>query len=164
MAAAAAGATTIILVDPLASRRELALRLGATHAIDPMAGDLAESIRAIVPAGATRILETSGNTAAIEKAVSVLGPRGRLALVGVPKALDATITIASLPLIAVGGSIHGVTEGDADPRTFIPRLIALYEEGRFPFDRLMTQYPLSKINEAIEDQHAGRCVKAILTM
>ena len=164
MAAAAAGAHTIILVDPLASRRDLAIDLGANHAIDPLAGDLAEAIRAIVPAGVDRILETSGNSAAIEKAVAVLGPRGRLAMVGVPKSLDATITVPSLPLISLGASICGVTEGDADPRTFIPRLIELHEEGRFPFDRLITQYPLAKINEAIEDQYAGRCVKAVLTM
>jgi aryl-alcohol dehydrogenase len=82
----------------------------------------------------------------------------------VPRSLDATITIGALPLVSLGASICGVTEGDADPRTFIPRLIALYEEGRFPFDRLMTKYPLSQINEAIEDQHAGRCVKAVLMM
>lgn len=164
MAAASAGAKTIILVDPLASRREFALSLGATHAIDPLAGDLAGSIRAIVPEGIARILETSGNTKAIEQAASVLGPRGKLAMVGVPRSLDATITIAALPLVSLGASICGVTEGDADPRTFIPRLIALYEEGRFPFDRLMTKYPLSQINEAIEDQHAGRCVKAVLMM
>ena len=156
MAAASVGAMVIIVVDPLESRRELAKQLGATHGIDPTAGNVAEQVRAIIPSGVTRILDTSGNSAALEAAISVLGPRGRLAMVGVPKALDATITIQPLPLVS--------TEGDADPRILIPHLIALYEDGRFPFDRLITEYPLEKINEAIEDQHAGKCVKAILTV
>jgi len=164
MAAASTGAHTIILVDPLASRRELALTLGATHAVDAAAPDVADQVRAIAPGGATRILETSGNMKAIENAVSLLGARGKLAMVGVPKALDATFTIAALPLVSLGASICGVTEGDADPLTFIPRLIELYEQGRFPFDRLITEYPIAKINEAIADQYAGRCVKAVLTM
>lgn len=164
MAAASVGAKVIIVVDPLESRRELAKQLGATHGIDPTQGNVAEQVRAIVPAGVTRILDTSGNSAALEAAISVLGPRGRLAMVGVPKSLDATITIQPLPLLSTGASVHGVTEGDADPRILIPQLIALYEQGRFPFDRLITEYPLEKINEAIDDQHAGKCVKAILTV
>ncbi|WCT73770.1 NAD(P)-dependent alcohol dehydrogenase [Sphingomonas naphthae] len=164
MAAASAAAGTIILVDPLESRRTLALELGATHAIDPMAGPLGDQVRAILPEGVARILETSGNTGAIEQSVGVLGARGRLAMVGVPKTLDATITIAALPLVSLGASICGVTEGDADPRSFIPHLIALHREGRFPFDRLITRYPLAEINSAIADQYAGVCVKAVLTM
>lgn len=164
MAAAAAGCGTIIVVDPLESRRAFAKTIGATHAIDPATGTVADQVRDISPAGATRILETSGAVPAIEAAIGALGPRGRLAMVGVPKALDASIELAFLPLISLGASIHGVTEGDADPNTFIPHLISLYQEGRFPFDRLMTKYPLSQINEAIADQHAGRCIKAIMVM
>jgi len=43
-----------------------------------------------------------------------------------------------------------------------PQLIELYRAGRFPFDRLIKTYPLSAINEAVTDQHHGRCVKAVL--
>lgn len=164
MAAKVARADPIILVDPLESRRSLATELGATHVIDPMMGDLAEAVRAIIPGGVDRVLETSGNIAAIEKAISLLGTRGRLAMVGVPQSLDATLTVPILAMLSLGSSICGVTEGDADPQTFVPRLIEMHDEGCFPFDRLITRYPLSKINEAIDDQHAGRCVKAVLVM
>ena len=50
----------------------------------------------------------------------------------------------------------------ADRDTFIPELLG-FREGRLPFDRLIKTYPLSQINEAISDQHAGRCVKVVLT-
>lgn len=85
-------------------------------------------------------------------------------MVGVPKSVDAAVSLAILPMLSLGSSIHGVTEGDADPQVFIPRLIDLHREGRFPFDRLITKYPLAEINRAVDDQHAGRCVKAVLTM
>jgi aryl-alcohol dehydrogenase len=164
MAAVAAGASTIILVDPLENRRVLARELGATHVIDPSAGSVPDQVRAIVPAGVRCVLESSGHVPAIEQAAACLGRKGRLAMVGVPKSLEATVSLAILPMLSLGTSIHGVTEGDADPQTFIPELIALHEEGRFPFDRLITTYPLRDINRAVEDQHGGRCVKAVLTM
>ena len=63
-----------------------------------------------------------------------------------------------------GSSIKGITEGDSDPKLTIPALIELNKAGKFPFEKLITLYPLEKINEAIEDQYAGRCVKAVLTM
>lgn len=164
MAAKVAGASTIIVVDPIASRRDAALDLGATHAIDPAVGPLPEQLRAIMPKGVDRILDTSGSVPAIEAALGCLGPRSRLAMVGVPKSLDAAINVPVLLLLTLGASIVGVTEGDADPRTFVPYLIELNRQGLFPFDRLITRYKLADINQAVEDQHAGRCVKAVLTM
>jgi len=44
----------------------------------------------------------------------------------------------------------------------LPELIEHYKAGRFPFDQLIKKYPLSEINQAIEDQAKGRCIKAVL--
>jgi aryl-alcohol dehydrogenase len=164
MAAAYVGAETIILVDPIASRRETALDLGATHAISPADGDIATQVRVIVARGADRVLDTSGVAAAIEGAIAVLAPRGKLALVGVPKSLDATFSVPMLAMLQLGATLCGVTEGDADPRDFIPKMIAMHAEGRFPFDRMMKRYPIADINQAVADQREGRCVKVVLTM
>lgn len=164
MAAAALDCKTVILVEPVAARRELALTIGATHVIDPAAGNPADQIRAICPTGVDRVLDTSGVPAAIEAGISCLGSRAMLGYVGVPKSLDAVLTVPVVPLMVNGSSIKGITEGDSDPKTTIPQLIALNKAGRFPFEKLITLYPLEKINEAIDDQYAGRCVKAVLTM
>ncbi|NWK95780.1 NAD(P)-dependent alcohol dehydrogenase [Sphingobium lactosutens] len=164
MAARASGASAIIVADPLESRRAMALDLGATHVIDVTAGDIAEQLRAIVPPGVHCVLDTSGAVPAIEAGVAVLGPLGRLAIVGVPKAPDAAISLNILHLLSLGISVCGVTEGNADPQTFLPELIALNAQGLFPFEKLMTRYRLADINQAITDQHEGRCVKAVLTM
>jgi aryl-alcohol dehydrogenase len=53
-------------------------------------------------------------------------------------------------------------QGDSVPALFIPRLIALHRAGRFPFDRLLKLYAFDAINDAVEDQLAGRTVKAVL--
>jgi aryl-alcohol dehydrogenase len=45
---------------------------------------------------------------------------------------------------------------------FIPQLIELYKQGRFPFDRLLKFYPMDKINEAAEDSEKGKTLKAVL--
>jgi aryl-alcohol dehydrogenase len=162
MAAKSVGATTIIVSDPLESRRAMAIELGATHVIDPSKGAVDEQVRAIVPGGVDRVLDSSGIVTAIEAAVRALGSRGRLAMVGVPKSFDATVSVPILPMLSMGQSVHGVTEGDADPRDIIPQLIAMHAAGTFPFDRLIMTYPMADINRAIDDQHAGRCIKAVL--
>jgi Zn-dependent alcohol dehydrogenase len=58
--------------------------------------------------------------------------------------------------------LSGVVEGDADPQTFIPRLIALYREGKFPFDRLVKTFAFSDINAAIQASETGDVVKPVV--
>jgi threonine dehydrogenase-like Zn-dependent dehydrogenase len=56
-----AGASTVILSEPSASRREMALAMGATHAIDPTSVDVAEAVLDITKGfGAKLILEATG--------------------------------------------------------------------------------------------------------
>ena len=53
-------------------------------------------------------------------------------------------------------------EGDSDPQSLLPELIAAHRNGQFPFDRLVQTFPLTEINEAIEAQKRGDCVKVVL--
>ena len=50
------------------------------------------------------------------------------------------------------------------PDVFIPRLIDLYKQGRFPFDKLITCYEFEDINQAVEDTEEGKAIKAVLRM
>lgn len=164
MAAATIGAGTIIISDPLETRRNIAKDLGATHCINPTEGTLPDQIRAILPKGVSCILDTSGISQVIESSTLALATRGRLAMVGVPRSTDASISLNILHLLSLGAQICGVTEGNADPKTFLPYLIDLYRAGNFPFDRMIKHYPLDQINQAIADQHEGKCVKAVINM
>jgi aryl-alcohol dehydrogenase len=162
MAAHLQGCATIIVSEVHASRRELAMAIGATHTIDPRSSPVAEAVRAITPAGVDYAFDTTGLPDVITGALGSLGPRGTLAIAGLPPRPDATIMVPILPMIAYGQTIKGLVEGDASPKSFIPQLAELYRQGRFPIDRLMKKYPLSQINEAIADQKQGLCVKPVL--
>ena len=66
--------------------------------------------------------------------------------------------------ILMGRTIRGILEGDSVPDLFIPRLIDLHMQGRFPFDRLISYYELGQINQAATDAEQGRVIKPVLRM
>jgi aryl-alcohol dehydrogenase len=158
------GCDPIIIVEPIAERRSLALELGATRAINPFDVDVPDEVRSIVPQGVDYVFDTSGIPAAVESAFAYLGSHGSIGLVGVPSVAGATLALPIAQAITFGFSVKGIIEGDSDPDEFIPELIRLHRDGRFPFDRLITTYPFERINEAIADQHNGKCVKVVLEM
>ena len=156
------GCQTIILVEPIAARRELGREFGATHVIDPAAGNVTEAIRAVLPLGCDYAFDTSGRVAAIEAALAALAPRGMLGMVGVPPQADHALSLNIAGAITFGHRVMGIMEGDSDPAEFIPELIRYNREGRFPFERLIATYPLSEINQAIAAQARGEVTKVVL--
>ena len=65
-------------------------------------------------------------------------------------------------LLLGGRTIRGIVEGDSVPQRFIPQLVQLFQQGRFPFDKLVKFYPLEEINQAAEDSARGDTLKPIL--
>lgn len=162
MGAVIQGCATVILVEPVAVRRDLARDLGATHVIDPADGEVTTAIRTILPDGVDFAFDTSGRVAVIESALAALAPRGLFGLVGVPPRAEDAVSINLAGMITYGQRVIGIMEGDSDPQVFIPELIAHHRAGRFPFDRLIATFPLAAINEAIAAQGRGECVKVVL--
>lgn len=153
MAARLAGAEPIIGLDLNPERLELALELGATHAIDNRAGDAAARIRTIAGGGIDFVLEITGQPEMHRLGVEVLNRGGTVALIAAPGG------DSSLP---GGRRVRGVIQGDAVPQRFIPEMIDLYRTGRFPFDRLVRFYEFSQINRAVADSLSGRTIKPVL--
>jgi len=157
MAAKAAGATTIIAVDLHQHRLDLALELGATHAFIGTSPDLADRITAASPGGVHYAFDTTGVPSVITTALATTRWTGSVGLVGVQMG-DLVLDASAL----IGKKVMGILEGGADPQTFIPRMIQLWQEGRFPFDRLIEQFPLTDINEAEQASLTGRTIKPVL--
>lgn len=162
LAAVVQGCATIIVSELHAERRALALELGATHVIDPGSEDVTEAVRAVLPAGIDYAFDTTGIASVAGQAVTSLGMRGKLAIAGVPMNPESHVGVPILPLVGMGQTVMGVVEGDSQPATFIPKLVALYRKGKFPFDRFVKTYSLDQINDAISDHTQGHCVKAVL--
>jgi aryl-alcohol dehydrogenase len=158
------GCSTIIVVEPHRARRDLAVELGATHTIDPTASDepLGDQVRAILPGGVNNIFDTTGIPGVIEAAIAGAAQHAAVALVGVPSDPAHGLTLNLMQAMVLGLRVSAVIEGDSDPDEFIPRLAQLHADGKFPFDKMITKYPLEKINDAIAAQHAGNVVKVVL--
>jgi aryl-alcohol dehydrogenase len=63
-----------------------------------------------------------------------------------------------------GRTVKGILGGDAIADLFIPKLIELYSQGRFPLDGMITFYPFEEINKAVEDMEKGRVIKPVLKL
>jgi aryl-alcohol dehydrogenase len=158
MAAKVAGATSIVAVDLNPSRLELARELGATHTFDGAQDDLVASIHGATGGGAQYSLDTTGVPAVIASAVQALRPTGICGLIGVQQGdlvLDPYV-------LGPGRTVTGILEGDAVPQVFVPTLIELWRQGRFPFDKLLKTFPLDQINEAEQATLKGEVVKPVL--
>ena len=157
------GCATIIAVDRIDSRLELASQLGATHVINTTrAPDLGGAIRAVADHGVNFIVDAAGSDALIGMALTGLARRGTLGLVAAPPSAERQLDVPWSAMLLQGQAVRGFVEGNSIPDIFIPRLIDLYAQGRFPFDKFVRFYPFDEINRAVEDQRHGMAIKPIL--
>ncbi|MEU5280989.1 NAD(P)-dependent alcohol dehydrogenase [Streptomyces asoensis] len=161
MAAALSPATTIIAVDRVAARLELAEELGATHTVDAGRAAFAEAVAEITGGrGADGVVETTGNTAVLRQGVDALAARGTLVVVGAPP-FGSEVALDVNGLLG-GKRVVGLTLGDSETQTFVPALVELVKDGRLPLHRLIGTYPFTDIDRAVRDMTEGRVVKPVL--
>lgn len=164
MAAGIKSCTEIISIDLKENRLEKADELGATATVNPEeVDDVVEAVRELSDGGVDYALETTGVPAVAEQAVETLTQRGTLGVIGAP-ALGTEAGYDVNNLILNGRSITGIVEGDSDPQQFIPDLVELYRQGKFPFDELVTYYDFEDIEQAVEDSEEGDTIKPVLRM
>src|SRR4029077_5916274 len=118
--------------------------------------------RAIVPRGVNFIVDSAGAEALIGAALAGLAVRGTLGLVAVPPAPDRKLEMPWANTLLQGQIVQGFMEGSSIPDIFIPRMIDLYAQGRFPFDKLIRFYPFDATHPAAHVQPVGRAIKPLL--
>ncbi|MBL8265350.1 NAD(P)-dependent alcohol dehydrogenase [Steroidobacter sp.] len=161
MAAAVAGCSRIIAIDMQDSRLQLARELGATHVVNAKAGNAVEQVKAATGgAGADFAVEATGIPAVMTQAFDALNGTGTVVVLGVAPA-GATVSVDISSLLN-GKTLRGAIEGESVPDIFIPRLIELWQAGKFPFDRLAKFYSFEHINEAAEDSERGTTIKPVI--
>jgi S-(hydroxymethyl)glutathione dehydrogenase/alcohol dehydrogenase len=164
MAAALVGGNPVIGVDVNASRRDLAMAFGATHVVDPAAGDIRAQIKAIAPQGIDVAIEATGNPAVMAEAVTVTRPRGGRAVVIGNARHDAVFTV-SPSVFNEGKSLLGTWGGDSHPDRDYGRYASLLSNGRFAVKRLLSApYRLEDINQALDDFRAGAIARPLIDM
>lgn len=162
MAARVAGATTVVAIDIHESRLDLARQLGATHVINARSSDtVKELMRATVDRGVNYILDTTGVPHVLANLAKALSIRGTVALVGAARpGTEASFEIGAS--LVRGWTFKTIIQGSSVPQQFIPRLISLWRQGRFPVEKLAKPYSLQDINKAFEDSASGATVKPVI--
>ena len=146
MVARAAGAGRLIVVDPSAWARKNALKLGATHVVDPSTGDPVQSVYDIIPDGPDLVLEAAGPIEAVELMIRLRRRGTRWNLFGITTHEEFCLD---------GGHTHFL-EGRMDASfsttpLAIQRAIRLVETGLVDPEQVIShRFSLTDIHRAIE--------------
>lgn len=167
MGAALCGCMTIIGIDKVASRLEIAKELGCSRVIDTSKlkdfSDVVEEVRKATDGyGSTITLDTTGVQKLIEAGVEFTSNYGQYIQVGTAPP-DAKLEISIFKFMATGKRFIGAVEGQVIPQEFVPRMIGWYRDGRFPVDRLMKMFQAEEFEKAIDEMHDGTTIKPVIT-
>jgi alcohol dehydrogenase len=163
LGAAVAGASPIVAVDPVASKRELALTLGATHAVDPTATDgTVTQVRDLVTGGVQHAFEAAGVAAVLADAWAVTARGGTTVAIGLPHP-SQELRVPAAQLVGEARTLVGSYLGGAVPERDLPRLVDLWRAGRLPVERLhSSSAPLDDVNAAMDGLADGHTVRQVL--
>ena len=157
------GAKPIIAVDLADDKLAAAEAFGATHGVNPTAGDARDRVAALTGGrGADFVFVTVGSATAIEQGLGLLRKSGTLVVVGMP-ASGVTAAFEAATFADSGQRILGSKMGGSRPRVDVPKLVELYEQGRLKLDELVTRrYPLGEINQAIASVKRGEALRNVI--
>jgi len=158
-----AGAARIIAVDNVALKRDTALKLGATDAVDPTAGDVVAQVQALTGGrGADYAFEVIGVPELITQAFNCVRSGGTAVAVGVPR-FDAEVSLPTFPLVLSEKRLLGTVYGSAQVRRDFPKLIDLVETGRLDIgDMVSRTIPLDEINQGFDAMKAGEVIRSVI--
>ncbi|MFE5188182.1 Zn-dependent alcohol dehydrogenase [Streptomyces sp. NPDC056628] len=155
------GAAEIVAVDPVAARREAALRFGATRAVAP--DQLADAKQQITAGeGFDYVFEVVGRSATARTAYESTRRGGTLVIVGAG-AMDDVLQLTMFELFFDEKRILPSLYGGGDVLRSYERAIALWRAGRIDLAGLIThRVPLSEINEALDHMRTGSALRTCI--
>lgn len=161
--AALAKATTIIAADLQPAKLDLAIHLGATHAVDPSSDDVAAIVSDLTDGEmADYVFIATGAPAALAGADRLVGTMGAIVVVGMP-ATGITGHFDPGTLAARNQRILGSKMGTSVIARDIPTLIGRYHEGKLELDGLVSKtFALDDINEAMDEVRSGAALRNVI--
>ena len=161
-AARIAGAGKVIAVDPVGDKRDLAIKLGATHAVDASSDTAADEVIEITRGGVHHAIEAVGRPQSAATAVKVLRRGGTATILGMMP-LSEKVGLSALDLLAdktVQGALMGRNHFPVD----LPRLVDFYQRGLLDLDTIIAdRMPLARINDAFDELRKGDTTRTVIT-
>jgi alcohol dehydrogenase len=156
------GANPLLAIDVNASKLELALSLGATHAFLATDPDITAKVKELTDGGVDFAFEMAGSMPAMQLAYSV-GRRGNVTICAGLPPQTATFPLPSAAMVADERVIKGSYMGSAVPARDIPLYADAFISGQLPVDRLRTgEIGFQDLNRAFDDLDDGLGVRQIL--
>jgi len=163
--AALAGARNVVAVDPLANKREMAEKLGATHS-----AETAEEAQQLITeltrgVGADKAIVTVGvvDSEVVTNAFNAIRKGGTVVVTGLADPAKTTIELSGAILTLFEKRIQGSLFGSGDPFHDIPRMVELYQSGDLKLDELITTtYTLDEINQGYQDLLDGKNIRGVI--
>ncbi|MBB4155261.1 S-(hydroxymethyl)glutathione dehydrogenase/alcohol dehydrogenase [Sphingomonas jinjuensis] len=161
-AARIAGASKVIAVDPVGDKRDLAMKLGATHAVDATSATAADEVVEISRGGVHHAIEAVGRPQSAETAVKVLRRGGTATILGMMP-LSEKVGLSALDLLA-DKSVQGALMGRNHFPVDLPRLVDFYQRGLLDLDTIIAErMPLERINDAFDELRKGDTTRTVIT-
>jgi len=160
-AAKIAGAGTILAIDPVPEKRELALKLGATHAMDAMAEGLAKDVLKLTGGGVHYAIEAVGRPNTAELAWNILRRGGTATILGMI-APGGNVSLPG-PTFLTGKKIQGSLLGSTRFPIDMPRLVQMYLDGLLDLDTMVAErIRLEDVNDALDKLRKGDSVRSVI--
>jgi S-(hydroxymethyl)mycothiol dehydrogenase len=160
-----AGASPIIAIDRDPKKLQMATELGATHTIDASKVDVVEAVQELTGGfGADVVIDAVGRPETWKQAFYARDLAGTVVLVGVPTP-DMTLEMPLIDFFSRGGTLKSSWYGDCLPERDFPALVDLYEQGRLPLDKFVSErIKLDQVEEAFETMHRGEVLRSVVVL
>jgi S-(hydroxymethyl)glutathione dehydrogenase/alcohol dehydrogenase len=156
-----AGATEILVVDPVEGRREQALALGATLACAP--DDVREAVRDLDSEGVDYSFDAVGAAATTKLALRWTRGGGTAVVVGLP-AGGEKLELDPFEFSNREKTLTGTIYGSEDPAVALPKLLELVRSGELELASLVgPSFPLDRADEAFQASLAGEPGRVLVT-
>jgi S-(hydroxymethyl)mycothiol dehydrogenase len=162
------GAARIIAVDIDARKLETAREFGATDTIDSRGMDVDGVVKAIQELtggnGADIVVDAVGRPDTFRQAFYGRDLAGTAVLVGVPTP-DMTMELPLIDVFSRGGAVKSSWYGDCLPSRDFPMLIDLFQQGRLPLDRFVSEkIGIDDVEAAFERMHCGEVLRSVVVL
>ena len=158
-----AGATTIVAVDVVPSKLQLAEQLGATHTVDASKEDTVKGIKAAT-GGADYVFEVLGRSQTIRQAYEAARRGGTAVVVGVGSRHDE-VTFNAMELFFLAKTVIGCVYGSTDPDRDFPRLLEYAVDGQLDLESLITdRIELADVDGALDAMARGEGLRSVVEL
>ncbi|MGH3502879.1 MAG: zinc-binding dehydrogenase, partial [Nocardioidaceae bacterium] len=157
-----AGAKNVVVVDPVAFKRDMATVFGATHAFataeeahefvrETTWGELAD--HAVITVGVL-------HDEVIDHALQIVGKSGQVTVTAVG---NGSLDTHPGMLIGYQRRVQGAIFGACNPLYDVPKLLGLYRSGDLKLDELITRkYRLDEVNQGYQDMLDGKNIRGVV--